>query len=225
MNRRLAAQRVARRHKVASFNSQVASALKKQKPQTSAIKSAIREVGLSNVMKQAKDRKVIKSRDMILKGISSKPLKAQFKDLVEIFENREEIARQVLGEDPLSKKAGLLTAMGAPVWLIKGLSWLAASNLGMAVLILGCASILAMGYILGLLFMESLPYMFVGFLKFVFVKFPLLIFKAVMAPVKFLSDLASKFDEKVREEEKVLDFEEMENPSDREEVEQFRRSR
>ena len=225
MNRKLAAQRVARRYKVASFNSQAASALRKHKKEASIIKSAIREVGMSNVVRQAKNRKVAKTKDMILKKISSKPLKAQFNDLVEIFENREEIATQLLEESSLDKKAGLLTTLGAPLWLIKGLAWLTASTFGTVVLVIAVACIIGMGYILGLLFMESLPYMFLGFLKFVFITFPLFIFKAVMAPVKFLADLASKFDEKVREEEKVLDFEELENPSDREEVEQFRRAR
>jgi hypothetical protein len=224
MNRKLAVQRVVRRHKVASFNSLVAGALKKHKKEASVIKSAIREVGLANVIKQAKNRKVIRSRDIVLDKISSKPHKNQFNQLVDIFENREEIARGLLNEDTLSKKASFLTFLGAPAWLIKTLAWLTASTFGFAVLVIACICIFGMGYIFFLIIADSLPSVFASFLGFVFIKFPLFIFKAVLTPVKFLYELTSKLEDKIQEEQSV-NFEDLESPSDREEIERFRRSR
>ena len=222
MNRKLAAQRVARRHKVASFNSEVSNALKKNKKQISALRGAIREVGMAEVLRHSKNPNVQKSKREILKGLSSFRSRDQFNKVLEVFRRREEIARELLSSSPSSKKASILVTLGAPMWLVKAVAWLVSTNLGFVVFMIGCFCILSMGAILAIMIGETISYSFSVFLDFVFVKFPSFIFKAVLSPFKFMYELASKFDKKMEEEDSAMYIE---NPSDREEVDKFRRSR
>lgn len=223
MNTRLAAQRVAHRHRVASFNTDLFDAVKKNKKQASAIKEAVREVGVSQVVKQMKNPKVMKTKDFILKKISNKSPKQQFNMVLEIFEHREEVARELLSQQS-NKRAGIAAFLGLPPWFLKALAWITATKLGTVALIIGTLCVIALLFILGLMLAEGFAVSVEAFLRLLFVKFPLLILKAVLAPLKFMRDLSAKFDKKIREE-RSINFEELENPSDREEVEEFRRSR